>query len=412
MNIKIKSAGVTCLVGDDYDRVYAALKKELHDEDEQLFSERIPGHEYLQWELPGEGWMPLSEGDPLMAQEVRQELLKRKQSISHRFGRNQEMAERILSVPDDSYVYYKADTDGHLLIRLTAWGYRYPERVGGGGTTGVHTPKKDTVPVSIHVLYDNKPLPNKDLLINGFKRTTDAYGVYQVGELPIGYKFEIKVDSKQRIVDVQPEQGNIHIDCTSFASVEVRATLDDQPYAGAVASLSYWGHELQLTIDTNGYASVKLPKDPENGKCTISIGNDYQQQTLVQPITIFTFKIKTPKEKAQVEDSKDLDKPFDNAEDDKVQLSTEQEECKEEVKDNKLSRQEEVVKSQDEDIGEEKEIDLGKENEKQNEGSSSSQIVEDKKQRATSLIIEILATLFILLLVVITYLFCFGMLFG
>ena len=60
MNIKIKASGVSCLIGDDYDRVYATLKKQLGEGDEQLFTERIPGHEYLQWELPGEGWNSLS----------------------------------------------------------------------------------------------------------------------------------------------------------------------------------------------------------------------------------------------------------------------------------------------------------------------------------------------------------------
>jgi hypothetical protein len=105
MNIKIKSAGVFCLIGDDYDRVYATLKKQLGEGDEQLFTERTPGHEYLQWELPGDGWIALSAGDPLMEQEVRKELLRRQQAVSSRFGKNQDMAQRILSVPDDSYVF-------------------------------------------------------------------------------------------------------------------------------------------------------------------------------------------------------------------------------------------------------------------------------------------------------------------
>lgn len=30
MNVKIKSSGVSCLIGDDYDRVYTALKNSLN----------------------------------------------------------------------------------------------------------------------------------------------------------------------------------------------------------------------------------------------------------------------------------------------------------------------------------------------------------------------------------------------
>lgn len=414
MNVKIKSAGVTCLIGDDYDRVYTALKNQLSDKAEQLFTERIPGHEYLQWELPGEGWTPLSEGDPLMAQEVQQELLRRKQVISQRFGSNQEMAQRILSVPDDSYVYYKANSEGHLLIRLTAWGYKYPERVGGGGTTGTYKPKGDTQSVCIHIMYDNKPLSDKEFFINGFKRVTDNSGAYNVGDLPIGYKFEIEVDGKQLFVDVQSGHGDIKIDVTLFASVEIRATLDGHPYEGATASLSYWGHELKLTTDSKGKAFIKIPKDPNNGMCTISIGNDYQQLSLVQPITVFTFNINTTEEDEQIEENK-LEDPIDNTnkEDEKTTESSEQKD--ENIKD--VNNQEQFpqitenqpVKEEPEEDKEKKEVETLAQDDT---SDTKSDLPLDDKQRSSSLIFEILVALFIIALVVFTYLFCYGMLFG
>lgn len=414
MNIKIKSAGVTCLVGDDYDRVYTALKNKLSGDAEQLFTERIPGHEYLQWELPGEGWTSLSEGDPLMTQEVRQELLRRKKVISQRFGANQEMAQRILSVPDDSYVYYKANAEGRLLIRLTAWGYRYPERIGGGGAEGERKPKGDTQFVCIHVLYDNKPSPNKELFVNGFRRVTDGTGVYNVGDLPIGYKFELKVGDKQQIVEVQPGQGDIQVDTTLFASVEIRAMLDGNPYSEVTATLSYWGHELKLTTDTNGKAFAKVPQDPDNGMCTISIGNDYQQLPLVQPITVFTFSINTTKEDEQIEENK-LEDPIDNTnkEDEKTTESSEQKD--ENIKD--VNNQEQFpqisenqpVKEVPEEDKEKKEVETLAQDDT---SDTKSDLPLDDKQRSSSLIFEILVALFIIALVVFTYLFCYGMLFG
>ncbi|MGN0282453.1 MAG: hypothetical protein ACI4B3_09160 [Prevotella sp.] len=390
MNIKIKSAGVTCLIGDDYDRVYTALKNQLNDEHEQLFTERIPGHEYLQWELPGDGWTPLSEGDPLMAQEVRQELLRRKQIISQRFGKNQEMAQRILSVPDESYVYYKANSAGNLLIKLTAWGYRYPERVGCGGITGTFKPKGDTQSVSIHIVYDNEPLPNKEFFINGFKRVTDNLGIYNVGELPIGYKFEIGVDGNQQIVDVTSGHDDIKIDLTLFASVEIRATLDGHPYEGVTASLSYWGHELKLSTDSNGKVFAKVPKDPNNGMCTVSIENDYQQLALVEPITVFTFNINTIKEDDQIEENK-LENPIGNT-------------------DEEVGKTIESSKQNDDNIkvDEEKEETL----EQDEIPDTRPDLPVDGQQRSSSLTLEILVALSIVALVVFTYLFCYGMLFG
>lgn len=414
MNIKIKSAGVTCLVGDDYDRVYTALKNQLNDEDEQLFTERIPGHEYLQWELPGEGWTQLSEDDPLTAQEVRQELFRRKQVISQRFGTNQEMAQRILSVPDESYVYYKANSEGHLLIRLTAWGYRYPERIGGGGTTGTYKPKGGTQSVCIHIVYDNKPLPNKELFINGLKRITDNLGAYNVGELPIGYKFEFEVDGKQQVVDVQSGHGDIKIDVTFFVSVEIRATLDGHPYEGATASLSYWGHELKLTTAPDGKALAKVPKDPNNGICTISIGNDYQQLALAEPITVFTFNINTTKEDKQIEANK-LEESIGNTDKEAEKSIESSEQKNEDIKN--VDNQEQTPQNADIPPVEEERKEDKEEKEKETlaqdeKTDTRSDLPHDDKQRSSSLIFEILAALSIIALVVFTYLFCFGMLFG
>ena len=410
MNVKIKANGVTCLVGEDYDRVYTALRSQLTDDDGQIFSERIPGHEYLQWELPGDGWVPLSKADPLMAQEVKQELQRRKQVISQKFGNNQEMAQKILSVPDDSYVYYKADANGRLLIRLTAWGYRYPERVGGGGSTGVYTPKGKTELVCIHVLYDNKPLPNKELFLNGFKRITDTNGIYSIGELPLGYKFEIKVDDKLQVVDVQVGQGNILIDATAFVSVEIRATLDGHPYEGATASLSYWGHELKLTADISGKAIAKVPKDPDNGMCTISIDNEHQQSALVQPLTVFTFNINSPKEDEPIEEDK-IEDSIDNSDRDTVELSDKTNQSDEDKKEEDYQEPSPQI---------EENQPVKEENEEQQEEllvpdetpeEDSLQPLEEK-QSSSPFILEILAALSILALVVFTYLFCYGMLFG
>jgi|GEM_PF-6004662 hypothetical protein len=412
MNIKIKSAGVTCLIGDDYDRVYTALKNKLGSDDEQLFTERIPGHEYLQWELPGEGWTPLSEGDPLMVQEVRQELLKRKQVISQRFGANQEMAQRILSVPDDSYVYYKANVEGRLLIRLTAWGYRYPERIGGGGAEGERKPKGNTQFVCIHILYDNKPLPNKEFFVNGFKRVTDGTGVYNVGDLPIGYKFELRVGDKQQIVEVQPGQGDIQVDTTLFASVEIRAMLDGNPYSEVIATLSYWGHELKLTTDTNGKAFAKVPQDPDNGMCTISIGNDYQQLPLVQPLTVFSFNVVSPpKEEKHPGD----DTPGDTTGDvDKEELNPGDSEIKEDKEDGGNQDT-----SQTNDDNHEVEVVDDKKGEEEKKPSGQDETPADgttqppeEEQHSTPVILEVLAALSLLGLVGFTYLYCCGLLFG
>lgn len=410
MNIKIKSSGVSCLIGEDYDRVYTALKSQLVDEECLIFTERIPGHEYLQWDLPGEGWTALSEGDPLMARNVKQELDRRRQIICQRFGSNQNMAQRILTVPDDSYVYYKANDDGHLQIRLTAWGYRYPERIGGGGVTGFSNTKGDTQNVSICIFYDSNPLPNKTFFLNGYKRETDESGCYQVGDLPIGYKLNIKVDDKQQIFDIQPGQGEIVIDSTIFASVEISALLDGKPYNDANVSLSYWGHESQITTDSKGKAFFKLPKDPNNGLCTVSIGNECQQQTLVQPVTLFSFDIVTPKEEEREEIDEqyppsDTDEDNNTVSTEPVQPSTEEdypEESQTPINDDQPLELIEDSKNDNVEDVQQNEI----------EPLDTTSVPTGDNQRSSSIIGELLAALSLLALVYVTYWFCYGMLFG
>lgn len=323
MNVKIKSSGVSCLIGDDYDRVYTALKNQLGQDSDNLFTERIPGHEYLQWELPGDGWVALSASDPIMLQEVKRELSQRQQNISIKFGNNQAMAQKVLSVPDEDYVYYKHDDAGRLVIRLTAWGYRYPERVGGGDITTDFKPKEKAEHVSISLMYDDKPL-SRELRLNGFLRTTDVNGLLDVGDLPIGYQFDIEIDKHKQHITVLPGQGEIKINLTKYTTVEVQASLDNVPYLGAQVTLSYGGRNMQLTCDSNGHATTKFPLNKDSGLCTVTIDNSTQQELLKDSINTFVFQLKSPQQEIERHDDivdkepdeepkdKKIDKPSGN----------------------------------------------------------------------------------------------------
>ena len=393
MNIKIKSAGVTCLIGDDYNRVYSALKKQLTDDNAQLFTERTPGHEYLQWELPGDGWMPLSEGDPLLSQNVRNELHRKKQSIIQQFENNKEMAQRILSVPDDSYVYYKISDDGHLLIRLTAWGYKYPERISADPMTGKHTPKGENEHVRIYIVYDKKPLSDKVLFLNGFQRQTDSSGVYDIGDLPIGYQFELKVDDYHEFVKVQSGHGDILIDTTIYSTAQIKANLDGKPYKNADVIISYMEHELRLTTDSLGIASAKLPIDPNKGLCKVSIDLESQEAVLVQPVTVFSFNIVSPKEEEEKKNSS------------KEEIQ--------EIKDKPQKEKKDEQKPIQELKGDESVIEKPLEPKTKPEYFKEEQQPEEEKHDDKwNILWGILIALFLLLLIAFTYLFCYGMLFG
>ena len=292
MNVKIKNEAY-CIITENYDKVFVALQKQLGEKERQLFAERAPGDNYLQWILPGDGWIALSKGDPLMEQLVWKELAQLQQNVCAQFGKNQEVALQLLSVPSDDYIYYKPDENGSLMIKLTAWGYRFPERVGTG-LIGTLKPKPKTEYVSISFVYNGEPIPNQALRLNGFSRTTDNKGVLDVGDLPIGYQFDIEAGGERRHVTVMPGQGEIVIDMTEYVTVEVRVLLDGTPYAGAEAEVSYMGQHTSLTCDGNGCTSAKLPLDKNGSFCKVSVKDSFQQKILQQTDNVFTFQLSSP----------------------------------------------------------------------------------------------------------------------
>lgn len=293
MNVKIKAAGVTCLVGEDYSRVYATLVKSLGPLGAELFSERIPGHEYLQWELPGEGWTSLGEADPLMAVEVREELVRRKQEVSTRFAANQIMAQRVLSVPDESFVYYRPTQEGGLEIRLTAWGYRYPERIMGKEIESSNT-KVPVESVRIICVYDGQPAGGEQIFLNGFAKKTDENGVYEVGELPVGYQFDVEARGRKQHITVLPGQGAITWDITEFVNLEVLVYQNEVPVSGVEVKVLYSGRELAMTTDEFGRAVGQQPLARDGGSCLVRVEEQEQQSPLAPPVTRFRFDLPVP----------------------------------------------------------------------------------------------------------------------
>lgn len=295
MNIKIKSSGVYCPFGNDYEKYYATLKKQLVAEDEQLFTERIPGHEYLQWELPGEGWKSLGVADPLLDQEIRAEYIRRQQLVCNKFGSNQEMALKILAVPDDNYVYYKIDDSGKIQIKLTAWGYRYPERIDGGPSIGSVTGQVEKEYVLICIMYADKPMSNKAFALNKIlPRKTNEEGVYKIGELPIGYQFDLDVDNTHRHITVEKGCGEICIDMTQYVLIEVKVYRDGMPYAGVHVIVSYMRQQRELTCDGNGMTSVRLPLSLDGENCIVTVEDEVQQRPLVGGVENFVFQLVSP----------------------------------------------------------------------------------------------------------------------
>ena len=320
MNIKIKADNVYALFDRNskvsYDQVYAILKKQLSDED-FIFTKRTPGSGFLQWDLPGEGWMPLTQADPLVTSEVVAEKERRFRRIMEVFGSQHAIAQKVLSVPDDSYIFYRPSANGGIEVKITVWGYKYPEKVGGGGLTGKMPPKESTQEVAVSFIYDGKRLPAYDFRINGFARKTEADGLKILGKLPIGTSYEIETDNGHKVtITIVAGQRDYEIDVTNYVTVTVVVKKDGNPASETVCQLSYWGHSATLTTDAKGQATTTMPLDRSASDCMVNVEGENQRRPLTMPTTIFEFDLKTPepeipKEPISPEPPKEPNRPKD-----------------------------------------------------------------------------------------------------
>ncbi len=293
MNVKIKANGVSCLIRDEsYDKAYTSFKQLLGEGEEQLFTPRLPGHEYLQWVLPGDGWCSLEEADPLMANWIRDELSKRKQRVMSHFGQNQLMAQRVLTVPDDSYVYYKSDNEGHLLIRLTAWGYRYPERIGKKIISGDLPPREKRQEVAVRIVFDGYPVAAKPFIINGFKRETNENGSLQLGALPLGYRLEIDVDGNLYPFIVESGRDTFLIDLTQYTQLIVKVLLDENPCPDTPVTIEYSGITENVLTNADGCIIKRLVWYPSPNECRVSVLQKAQSRQIDREQVEILFQCK------------------------------------------------------------------------------------------------------------------------
>lgn len=305
MNNKIKAADVACLIDKNvaYDQVYNSLKDVLPSDESMIFAERTSGYGFLQWELPGEGWIPLDKADPIQGIEVKKKLEKRIQHVKDKTG-DSLLTQQILTYPDDSYVFYKITPTGQLLILLTAWGYRHPEKIESGSAGGNDTPSKIKEPVSLQFTYGGRPMAEKPFVLIGEERLekmTDANGAYPIGELPVGYRFDIEINGKKHHVTVEEGKGQICIDATVYATVEVKVTLDGQPYANVPVTLNYGGQQTMLIVDGQGKAMAQFPLWTEGQLCTVTINSESQSKPLSNVPTLFVFDFVTPEPEPESE---------------------------------------------------------------------------------------------------------------
>ncbi len=321
MNVKIKADSVTALFPNNgslsYDMLYKTLSTNIPSE-AFLFSRRTPGSGFLQWDLPGEGWTPLSKVDPLVENMVVAEKERLFNVVMAAFSTNAQLAQKVLTVPDDNYIFYRATDNGEIEVKLTAWGYKYPIRIDNPWIDVDNTPKKEKQEVAVSFTYDGAPLSGYKFLVDGFKRVTDSNGSLLLGTLPVGNTYTIDTpDGHHAQIVIAKGQRDYVIDVTAYVALSVLVNRDGMPAAGVACKITYWGHTATITTDSNGTAATSLPLDRDLGDCCVTAEDQSQQKPLLlNGANQFTFNLVTPVAPDPIPDEDDSAEPDEHEEPD------------------------------------------------------------------------------------------------
>ena len=266
MNVKILTGGVFCLLGGDYEKAFIKLKK-LTGDCQGMFTERRAGANYLEWDLPGDGWKRLSECDPGNVAEVKHQLDERRQQVRQLFGENTKFADNVLTVPSEDHIFYRYEPDGKLSIALTAWGYRHPETIDSRAGDGKLKPKPEKGKVQIAFDWDGKHLPLVPFKLQDQLQSTNNDGVFDIkNPQEVGKVIPIEVAGKELSLTVNNEQQLYSFDLTKYFNIELIVTRDGKPAANTTCKVTFGTKTIDVITNDNGSATHKLAFAPDNGK--------------------------------------------------------------------------------------------------------------------------------------------------
>ena len=287
MRVQLNTEDVNCILKVSVDSVYDALKD--IDGEKNLFVERKIFGNKLAWDLDGEGWKSLADCDMATHAVILGELNNRKQTIySNRPANERETLKRSMSVPNDSYIFFKTDEKtGVMYIKLTAWGYSLP-------VPPPEPPPIETIDIIVQIVYDGKPCANKDFFIilrneTKYSLCTNALGKYNFS-YPKNETLRFEIDGREYTFDVIDENKIIDIDITQKTKIVVKVLTDSMPECGAtVVAVNQ-----EYLTDSEGKVEFEaaLPQNDED--FSVSVKDQTQKQSLKYGTNFFQFEFFTP----------------------------------------------------------------------------------------------------------------------
>ena len=301
MDVRINGRDIYCSlknIGLDYDSVYHTLK-EVMDGEDFIFTQRNAGVDYLQWNLPQGQWKALDNPDDIVYSMVMQYIYDVKKKYSRVFaelGLQEHHVESIFTAPDNRYIYYSQRENSIVAVKLTAWGYKFPQKITSRGVIVGLPPAPCKQPVFVEFVYDCKLLQNyafELILKDGTPKRlcTDDNGVAYIADITVDEKYEIKdiVSGNRYELKVEKDKKDYIFDVTRFVTIEIRTLEDGEAKSDVVCEIEYLGSKHERYTDENGTLTINVPYHP-NEECVVNAMQMTQCRELVYPTTVFSFE--------------------------------------------------------------------------------------------------------------------------
>lgn len=256
----------------------------------------------FQWHSPDAGWNSLPAAAADVQEQVRAEWVNVQNGVREKFSAEPDIAERLLTIPNEEYIFYKTSSDGTLKLLVTGWGFQNFRR------PDIVAPKPEpidriTQSVCIHVTRDGEPVGNTEVVIptkNGLNALyTGEDGVLRMPtNLSVGQRFTLQhpdSGAEKQFVVVKG-QTEYEWDVTQTTQISVRATLDDKPLADTSVVVTYHGRDYKLVLDDGGTACIDAMAYHPGDVCQVVLGGDQSQEREleVNANNIFDFDVKSP----------------------------------------------------------------------------------------------------------------------
>jgi len=292
------------------------LKKKLGDTS-RYFAKCNVGHGYYSWDTEViADWKPKNEASTTEEPLIAQKLGEVSTEVHAKLSAEPDLAEHILEIPNEAYIFYKITPDGQVDIIITGWGFRNFKKTP---PVQIKTPPKKPIhPTTIAFAIDDEKLPNRPFTIKASwtqkpnMATTDAEGNFVIKEEE-GVSIEVidQVTQKSFSFVVTNEKSEHIFDLTERTDLTVMATLDGEPLNGETVSIDYAGkHYEETLVDGKALFSAITLRTGEPLKAVLR--DETKETILSADNNVVHFEFVTPEEPVEepvVEEEPPVEEP-------------------------------------------------------------------------------------------------------